>query len=193
MVKDANKMPWLARAVARRRASYQQFFSRVAHKTAPVSVFASASDVVKASGNGRFWREDSGPMGDRWIHPGVTQHRLNIGERTGSYDGDDHALYHVAALIKSGLCETAWLGFAAWRTPDDHFGAHVVALWRDEDGARWWMDYREPAPFLKEIEWAEAVARHRGKLVSFASVEVSGLSSNDTVQLDRRSIRPGSL
>jgi len=87
-------------------------------------------------------------------------------------DCDDFAIYWATALLKSGLCDRAFIG-TTWRgKPGKRGSGHALCVFQAH-GAYWWADYNRPR-ICTQWGWASDEAERRGMVPTAAGlIEVS--------------------
>ena len=155
----------------------------------PVQTYAFIEDIPRAFDFGTRWRPDpvKGAL-DVLMNPRKFQERINT-EAPDLGDCDDHALYIATSLLKSRLCQKAYLGTVWYTRSNGKSYGHVVCVFEDRRGDTYWMDYNTPSRTIGDFGWAiDMCQKKRARLHAAAYFEVT-LRRNGEPRLRKRSNR----
>ena len=106
------------------------------------------------------WNGKRDPM----FHPTHSVKRIMTGDKTMSFDCDDHAALWCAMLMKSGLATSVDIGsFGMENKTTGERSYHAICLFTGTDGKKYWIDYGMPMEYTKDWEWAHQSARVFGE------------------------------
>ncbi len=146
----------------------------------PVAMYSTPEGIAKAIDFGDDYKSDPlrGKL-DLLYHPRRIQAWIDGEQDIG--DCDDHAIYWIATLFKSGLAKRAWLTVYMMEHKDSSGSAHAICVYVDNDGVTKWADYRVPKRVANRWEACAVSARQRdARPLGAYALEVVRIAGNDT-------------
>ena len=161
---------------------FTMVWTRWRKPTAAVQPISRADEIPLRIREGNDYRADP-KFFDYLAHPRCFQARVNAGENT--FDCEDHATYWAVVMHKSGLCKKVALGMVYWLDQAGKRQGHVVCVYEDLYGRKFWADYRTPTPIEPYAPWwhfgIDVLSEFQGKrLLKVAYIEITDVHADDT-------------